>query len=111
MKIRTQNYDNTTVIGLQGEFDGDHAELFKDAITETGISRKSNIVLDMTDVGFIDSQGLEQLLWAKDYCIEHNCSLKLAGLAENCKKIMEITRLESEFDSYTELAEAVRSFT
>jgi len=34
----------------------------------------------------------------------------LAGLDENCAKILEVTRLENEFDRYAELAEAVKSF-
>ena len=34
----------------------------------------------------------------------------LAALDENCEKILEITRLQDEFDRHTELAEAVRSF-
>jgi len=64
----------------------------------------------MTNVGFIDSIGLEKLLWARDYCNENNAQLKLAGLDENCSKILELTRLEDEFDRYNELAEAVKSF-
>jgi hypothetical protein len=34
----------------------------------------------------------------------------LAGLDENCAKILEITRLENEFGRYAELTEAVKSF-
>jgi len=66
-------------------------------------------VLDMSGIGFIDSEGLEQLLWARDCCSEHKQQLRLAGLDENCLKILEVTRLENEFDSYAELAEAVMS--
>ena len=61
-------------------------------------------------VGFIDGAGLEKLLWARDYCHENHCQLKLAGLDENCEKILEVTRLANEFDRYVELAEAVKSF-
>lgn len=110
MKARTQDYNDVTVVELQGELDGDFIELFQNTITDIIATHKAGIVLDMSDVGFIDSQGLEQLLWAKDYCSENNCQLRLAGLDENCAKIMEITRLENEFDYYTELSEAVKSF-
>jgi anti-anti-sigma regulatory factor len=47
---------------------------------------------------------------ARDYCNENKRELRLAGLDENLVKILEITRLESEFDRYAELAEAVKSF-
>lgn len=124
MKVRTQDYNDVTVFELQGELDGEFTELFKNTVT--GIigtsfckktqngnpigTHKAGIVLDMSGVGFIDSQGLEQLLWARDYCNENKCQLRLAGLDEKCAKILEVTRLENEFDRYAELAEAVKSF-
>jgi len=110
MKVKTQDYNDVAVVELQGELDGDFIELFRNTITDIIATRKSGVVLDMSDVGFIDSQGLEQLLWAKDYCNENNCQLRLAGLDENCAKILEVTRLEDEFDRYAELSEAVKSF-
>ena len=110
MKINTQDYNDVTVAELQGEMDGDAAELFRSTITEIISTPKTGVVLDMSGVGFVDSQGLEQLLWARDYCNVNRCELRLAGLDENCLKIMEITRLESEFDYYAELAKAVKSF-
>ena len=101
---------DVTVIELQGDLDSDFAQLLQNTITDIISARKSGIVLDMTNVGFIDSKGLEQLLWAKDYCNENHCQLRLAGLDESCAKILEVTRLEKEFDRYAELAEAVKSF-
>jgi anti-anti-sigma factor len=110
MKINRQDYNDVTVVELQGELDGDFAELFRSTITEIVSKQKAGVVMDMSGVGFIDSLGLEQLLWAKDYCNENRCELRLAGLDENCRKIMEITRLEGEFEHYVELAKAVKSF-
>jgi len=110
MRVKTQNYNDVTVVELQGELDSDFTELFQNTISGVIASHKSGIVLDMSDVGFIDSEGLEQLLWVRGYCSDNNCQLKLAGLDENCSKILEITRLENEFDKYAEVAEAVKSF-
>lgn len=110
MKVKTQEYNKVTVVELQGELDIDFAEMLQNTITEIVSAQKAGIVLDMSDIGFIDSQGLERLLWARDYCNENNCQLRLAGLDENCVKILEITRLEGEFDRYAELSEAVKSF-
>ena len=110
MKVKTQDYDGVTVVELQGELDSDFAEMFKNTITDIIAKDIAGIVLDMSNVGFIDSKGLEQLLWARQYCNQNNCQLRLAGLDENCAKILEITRLENEFDRYVELSEAVKSF-
>ena len=110
MRIRTQDYNDVTVIEMQGEMDGDVAELLQNTIADIITAGKTGIVLDMSSIGFIDSMGLEQLLWTKHYCNEKNCELRLAGLDENCTKILEITRLQSKFECFAELAEAVKSF-
>ena len=110
MKIQTQDYGQVTVVQLYGDMDSDCTERFQSTITDLINEHKKGIVLDMTNLMFIDGQGLEQLLWAKDYCMECDSQFRLAGLDENCAKILEITRLENEFDCYEELAEAVKSF-
>lgn len=110
MKINTQDYNQVTVVELAGELDEDVAQLLKNNITDMVTKRKTALVLDLSQVSFIDSQGLEQLLWARHYCSENNCELRLAGLDENCAKILEVTRLDGEFQTYAELAQAVKSF-
>ena len=125
MKITTQDYNNITVISLQGEIDTDSVEHLRNTVTdllnagrnentpyngEGGFVHKKGIVFDLSNVSFIDSQGLEFLLWARDYCNENNCQLRLASPDETCSKILEITRLENEFTCYSELSEAVKSF-
>lgn len=109
MKIRTQNYNDVTVVEMQGDFDGESADVFQTTITDIISKQRVGIVLDMSNVGFIDSEGLERLLWARDYCNENKCQLRLAGLDENCLKILEITRLEQEFTHFAELTEAVKN--
>ena len=109
MKVKTQDYNDVTVMELQGDFDGEFSEAFQSTIMEVVSTHKVGIVLDMSNVGFIEGEGLEQLLWARDYCSENKCQLRLAGLDENCLKILEITRLESEFVHCAELTEAVKN--
>ena len=110
MRIHSQDYNDVTVIELQGEVDGETAGGLKSLIVETIAAQRTGIVLNMSDVSFIDSRGLELLLWVRDYCRQNKTQLRLAGLDENCRKILEITRLQDEFDSHAELAEAVKSF-
>jgi len=124
MTIKTQDYNDVTVVELQGELSSEINETLRKTISDVIHSSfgedlnqesmstaipKTGIVFDMSKVGFIDSEGLECLLWARDYGDENNCQLRLAGLDENCKKILEVTRLENEFSCYSELSEAVKS--
>ena len=110
MKIKTQDYDEVTVVELKGELDTDIAELFKQCITDIVEKGKKGIVLDMGNAGFVDSEGLEALLWSRDFCSQNSCQLRLAAIEDNFAEILKVTRLENEFDRYMELAEAVKSF-
>jgi anti-sigma B factor antagonist len=110
MKIKRQDYAQVTVIEMSGELDKDSAEQLLGMVDNVAIKSSGGIVLDMNGVTFIDSFGLEKLLGAKDRCKEYNCELRMAGLDEICNKIMELTRLNDEFDTYEELSEAVKSF-
>ena len=110
MKIETQKYDNITVIELIGEFTAEFENQLYDRIEVVCNDNTMGIVIDLSNVGFIDSMGLEQLLEIRDYCHKNNHQIKLAGLDELCMKIMEITRLLPKFDIYDELSEAVKSF-
>ena len=81
MKIRTQDYNEVTVIELQGELVSDFTEMFQNSISSVVGRGRVGIVLDMSNVGFVDSEGLERLLWSRDYCNEfsthftlHSCS-------------------------------------
>lgn len=110
MQIRTQNYNDVTVVELQGELARETIKIFQDNTSSVIAAGSKGMVIDMTKVGFIDSIGIEELLRLRDYCREKGCQLKLAGLEENCEKILEITRLAQYFDIYDELANAVKSF-
>lgn len=110
MKINTQNYNKVTVAELHGEFTQEFADVFERKMSELLAEKKDGIVLDLSNVGFMDSKALEKLIWLRENCITANCQLKFAGLDETCAKILEITRLDEKFDKYDELAEAVKSF-
>lgn len=111
MKIETQNYNDISVIGLQGEFTHEALKPFEDAVSSVMASAQiAGIVLDMSKVTLMDSKILEYLLDLNDRCRENLRQLKLAGLDETCRKILEVTRLNRELDAYGEVAEAVKSF-
>ena len=109
MRLNRQDYNDVTVLEIRGDLDIDSAQNLESQINDIIAEAKTSIVLDMSSSNFIDSVGLEKLLWVRDYCKENNCQIRLAGLDENCMKILEITRLDDQFDCYDELAQAVKS--
>lgn len=98
------------VLRLQGEFTAETLKPLEDETSNAFAAKVSGIVLDMNKVVFIDSKALEYMVELIEVCRENTRQLKVAGLDENCGKILELTGLLPQFDTYAELTEAVKSF-
>ncbi len=68
-----------------------------------------DFVIDLEKSSFIDSEGLEALLWIKRKCEDLFGQLKLAAADENVKKILEITRLSHCFESANDVPTALKT--
>jgi len=110
MKIESQKQNGIVILQLQGEFTVESLKSFEEAVSNALVAGTEGLVLDMTRVILLDSASLEQLVELSERCREQTRQLKLAGLDENCRKILEITRLLPQLDTYSELAEAAKSF-
>ena len=110
MKIEIQKQNDIAVLQLQGEFTVESLKSFEEAVSNALAAGIEGLILDMTRVILLDSASLEQLVELNDRCRQETRQMKLAGLDENCRKILEITRLLPQLDTYAELTEAVKSF-
>ena len=110
MPIKTEDYGNVCVITLGGDFTSETTKEVK-AATEQRLDqrRQADFVVDFEKVDFIDSEGLETLLWLKRRCEDLFGQIKLINLADNCRKILEITRLEHRFECHADLAGALKT--
>ncbi len=68
------------------------------------------IVLDVTAVPFLDSRGLEVFLEVTERLNESGAALKLCGVRETVREILELTDLAGFFEFFDDVNSAVRSF-
>jgi len=110
MGIKCEQYSQACVIAVEGDFTGESAALLRKT-TEEQIDQRQivDFVIDFEKSGFIDSEGLEALLSTKRRAEDLFGQLKLVGLDENCRKILEITRLAQRFESHTDLESALKT--
>jgi len=112
MPVKCDEYNKVCVVTPAGDFAGDDAvELQKQM--EERIEKKQivDFVVDFEKCGFIDSKGLSTLLWAKRRCEDLFGQLKLANLDDNCRKILEITRLSHRFECHGNLEAALKTMS
>lgn len=108
--IRTDEYNGVCVLTVTSDFSADVCKVCRQ-IVEKQIDEKQivNFALDMQSCDFIDSEGLETMLWLRRKCDDLFGMLKVVGLNDTCRKILEITRLDHHFDIDKDLSFALKS--
>ena len=110
MAIKCEEYNNVCVIAVEGDLTSEGSkELRKAAEERVERLRIVDFVVDFERSGFVDSEGLETLLWLKRRCEDLFGQIKLVNLDENCRKILEITRLEHRFECHGDLTAALKT--
>jgi anti-sigma B factor antagonist len=95
------------VLELGGEIDMKCSARVKDKFKEIYRDRPPILVVDLTEVEFMDSSGLATLVGVLKWCRLNACELRLAGLTKAVRNIFDICRLESIFQIYDSRAEAL----
>jgi anti-anti-sigma factor len=108
--IKCEDYNNVCVMTLNADLSGEANEAMR-KLAEERVDQKQivDFVIDFEKAGFFDSEGLETLLWLKRRSEDLFGQLKLVNLDENCKKILEITRLEHRFECHPDLPSALKT--
>jgi len=88
---------------------GELAELENELLKLTRNWTK-RVVINLTDVPFIDSAGLELMLRYQMQLNSHGLKLKLSSLNEMTQKIFDLTQLSKNFEMFPDTSTAVRSF-
>jgi len=110
MPMKCEDYGTVCVVALDGDLSGDASkEVRKQAEERIENNRIVDFVVDFEKTDFIDSEGLETLLWLKRRCEDLFGQIKLVNLDDNCRKILEITRLEHRFECHGDLAAALKT--
>ena len=109
MNIRCEDYDHVSVVSVSGEFNSDSIDTFRTQV-EDRLSRKVRFfVVDLQQTTFMDSKALETLVWVQEQCDERLGTVRLCNPDETCRKILQVTRLDSRFDVFADVAEAVKT--
>lgn len=107
MQLTTEVFGDVAVAHAPQEIGEALADAFRAAFQ--GAPRTS-IVLDLDGTEMLDSAGLEALLDVQDSLRERGGELKIATANHANRKILEITRLDREFEVFDAVLDAVKSF-
>ena len=110
LKIETRQADGVTVISCSGRIVfGDEATALRDSLKSVLKSSK-HIVLNLAGVSYIDSGGLGTLVGAYSSARSAGADIKLTGLGQRIRDVLQITKLVTVFEVYDNDQQAVAAF-
>ncbi len=112
MTLHTRQVDQVTVLDLSGRIVlGEGSVQLRDSIKDLLAKGQKNILLNLSDVNYIDSSGLGELVSAYTSVRNAGGELKLLGLTKKVHDLLQITKLYTVFDVKDDEASAVSAFS
>jgi len=106
LSVTKQGDGAIPVVAVSGEVDVYSAPNLRDGLTEL-LESGTSVVVDLTDVGFLDSTGLGALVAARTTASERGASLPLVCTHQRILKLFTITGLDGVFRIHSSVDEAL----
>lgn len=107
LTLSTRSEGDQAIVEVAGEIDVYTAPRLREQLAELVDSGRYNIIVDMTQVEFLDSTGLGVLVGGLKRVRIHDGSLRLVCTQERILKIFRITGLTKVFPIHDSIAAAV----
>jgi anti-sigma B factor antagonist len=100
-----------TVVDMSGRITlGDGSALLRKTLRDLLDQKRTRILLDLADVDYIDSSGIGELVSGYTSVTGRGGELKLLSLTKRVHDLLQITKLYTVFDVYSDEQVALRSF-
>ena len=107
MNLSSRTEDQLRVVSVNGDrIDAAVAIEFKDAMRAETDGGPETVILDLSEVGFIDSSGLGAIVASMKH-MGQDRTLVLAGLTPTVDKVFRLTRMDSVFSVFATLDGAI----
>ena len=111
LEIVEKDLNGITVLELSGRITlGDASQQLREKLKAVLRDGKNRLVLDLANVGHIDSAGLGTLVGGYTSAYNQGATMKLASLTKKFHEQLNITKLVTVFDVYDTVEDAVKSF-
>ena len=111
VKLTTRQVGDVTVIDVAGRITlGEGSSVLRDALRDMVSKNQKKILLNLGEVSYIDSSGIGELVSGFTAVRSREGELKLLNLTKKVHDLLQITKLFTVFDVYSDEGTAVRSF-
>jgi anti-sigma B factor antagonist len=111
MTLKTRKVNGIVVVDMSGRFcSGEPILLFQETIRKFIGDGDNNFLLNLADVSYIDTSGLGELIAMYSRSEKEGGAAKLVHLGKKAKDLLQMTKLVTVFDTFTDESEAIKSF-
>ena len=110
MNITEREQNGVTIFTLEGRVDSEGAVDLDLALQAATSDDKFKLVLNMSQVRYINSAGLRTLADILTQCKEQEGDLKLVDLNPKVQRVLQIIGFDKFFSIYTSLEDALANF-
>ncbi len=111
MKIDTRTVGDIHILDCSGKITlGEGTMAIRNTVREVLKNGGKKIVLNLSDVNYIDSSGIGELVSTFTTVTNQGGQLKLLNLTKKIQELLQITKLLTVFSVYQSEKEAVSSF-
>jgi anti-sigma B factor antagonist len=110
LDIRETSQEGIAVLTLKGRLTVGEAGELREKVTQCAASGKNKIVLDLSQLDYIDSTGLGALVICYTTLKKQDGGVKLVNLNKRNIELLLLTKLHTVFEVFNEVQDAVNSF-
>lgn len=111
LNISERQAGDVTILDLNGKITiGEGSVALRSAIRRLLGEGKSKILLNLGEVGYIDSSGIGELVSSFTTVNRENGQLKLLNLTQKVQDLLAITKLLTVFDTFDSEQDALNSY-
>ena len=111
MTVTERKVGDVMIVDISGKMvSTDNPGRLKDKITSLLFQGEKQIVINLADVGYVDSSGLGEMVACYGSATREGAKLKLANAGNRITDLLVMTRLVTIFDAHDSEDAAIKSF-
>jgi anti-sigma B factor antagonist len=111
MHVEVRQTKDVVILDLKGRLTaGLGDQILREAIDELLAEGRRRVLLNLSEVAFLDSAGVGELVAGLKTARRFGAELKLLNVGERVYSTLDMARLLPTFETYKDEAEAIRSF-
>ena len=108
--VTIRQSDKITLVDVSGRLTSFETAAFRDAIHRLLDQGHKNVVLNLTELQYLDSSGIGELVRNYLSVVKRGGAMKVVGLAPKVEEILKVTQLYQVFPEFPDEASALESF-